>query len=230
MILAVMQPYFFPYLGYFDLIKYVDRWLVYDTAQYVRRSWINRNRVLHPSEGWQYIGVPVVSHPQKTEIRHINIHPELNWRKKILGQLEHYRGKAPFYREVEELMVCCLDADTESLSLLDVSCLSNVCQFIGLEFEPLFISEMELKREEAESAEDFILRLCRSVGASEYANLPGGVELYDAHVFESAGLKLTFRQPRDWVYDTGECQFEPRLSVVDALMWNRREKVLDFLV
>ncbi|MCA9171698.1 MAG: WbqC family protein, partial [Planctomycetales bacterium] len=97
MIVGLMQPYFFPYVGYFDLIHEVDLWVVFDTVQYIRRGWMNRNRVLHPDTGWQYINVPIDRCPQTTAIEQVQIVATHDWRSRILGQLQHYRRHAPGY-------------------------------------------------------------------------------------------------------------------------------------
>ena len=89
MVLGIMQPYFFPYLGYFDLINRCDKWIVFDTPQYIRHGWINRNRILHPQQGWQYIIVPVKKHKRDTPINQIEIVPPALWSPRILGQLMH---------------------------------------------------------------------------------------------------------------------------------------------
>ena len=91
-----MQPYFFPYLGYFDLIHTVDRWIVADTVQHMRHGWVARNRVLHQTSGWQYIVVPVKKHALQTPIQDIEI-CETDWRTTMRRQLDHYRKRAPGY-------------------------------------------------------------------------------------------------------------------------------------
>ena len=90
-----MQPYFFPYLGYFELIARVDRWVVFDVVQYNAKSWMNRNRILHPKEGWQYITVPVEKAPRGTLIRDIRVKDMVDSRERVLGQMVHYKKKAP---------------------------------------------------------------------------------------------------------------------------------------
>ena len=76
---GIMQPYFFPYLGYFDLINRVDKWIVFDTPQYIRHGWVNRNRILHPHQGWQYIVVPLKKHDRDTSINQIETADPTEW-------------------------------------------------------------------------------------------------------------------------------------------------------
>jgi len=82
-----MQPYFIPYLGYFDLINRTDCWVVFDTVQYIRHGWVNRNRILHSDSGWQYIMVPLKKHSRKAAIKDIEIAANIDWKNRILAQL-----------------------------------------------------------------------------------------------------------------------------------------------
>jgi len=88
--LGIMQPYFFPYLGHFDLIYKTDRWIVFDTPQYIRQGWVNRNRILGPNSGWQYITVPTRKHHRDNPIRDILVKEGKDWRERVCRQLEHY--------------------------------------------------------------------------------------------------------------------------------------------
>src|SRR5512140_2804121 len=97
--LGAMQPYFFPYLGYFELIFLTDQWIVFDISKYIRHGWVNRNRVLHPTQGWVYITVPLQKHSSDTPINHIETKDIEEWRPRLFGQLSHYRRRAPFFRE-----------------------------------------------------------------------------------------------------------------------------------
>ena len=98
MIVAIMQPYFFPYIGYFQLINSVDRFILFDDVQYIRHGWVNRNRILKPEEGWQYIIAPLQKHRQTELIRDIKLKEGDDWKKKILRQLEQ-SVKAPVREE-----------------------------------------------------------------------------------------------------------------------------------
>src|SRR5687767_9328128 len=106
--LGIMQPYFFPYIGYFDLIHSVDQWVVFDTPQYIRHGWINRNRILHPTAGWQHIIAPVRKHHRAAPIGDIRVVEDGGWRALIPRQIEHYRGHAPHFGAVAALVHDCL--------------------------------------------------------------------------------------------------------------------------
>ena len=92
--LGIMQPYFIPYIGYYQLINYVDKWVVFDIVQYIRHGWINRNRILKPGEGWQYIVVPLQNHRRETLIKDVFISEKTDWKDRIFRQMEHYKKKS----------------------------------------------------------------------------------------------------------------------------------------
>ena len=100
---AIMQPYFFPYIGYFSLIKNTDHFVFFDTPQYIRKGWINRNRIIGGGGKDIYFTVPIVKAPQDTAIRDIKIDTGSNWQEKMRGQLSIYKKRAPFYRDVRSV-------------------------------------------------------------------------------------------------------------------------------
>ncbi len=101
---GIMQPYFFSYLGYFSLIKHSDRFILLDTVQFIRHGWIERNRVLKQNEGWFYIQVPLFKSERGTLIKDIRINNNINWKNKILSQLQIYKKIAPNYFQVIKLL------------------------------------------------------------------------------------------------------------------------------
>lgn len=229
MILGIMQPYFFPYLGYFDLINYSDRWIVFDTVQYINRGWMNRNRILHPKDDWQYITAPVKKHSRDTLIKNIEISEDSKWRQRILGQIQHYRKNAPYFRETYQLVEECLSAEARSFSRLNAAILEKVCFHLGIPFEYEYFSEMELKLEPVDGPGDWTLRISEVMGAEEYVNPPGGQAIYDSSKFEALGIKLTIRNLPPIEYTCRGYEFVPGLSIIDVLMWNPAEKVKDYL-
>ena len=228
--LGIMQPYFFPYLGYFDLISCTDQWIVFDTAQYIRHGWVNRNRILHPTDGWQYIIVPTQHHDQKTPINEIRITDDGRWRDKLLGQLQHYKKKAPFFSTVVDLVSTCLYDTDGSLNQLNIRSLGRICAYVGIPFHHSLFSEMDLELGPVEGPGDWALRIMEALGASEYINPPGGVDLFDRSKFDAAGIGLTIQTPVAFVYVCDDYKYEPNLSIIDVLMWNSPEAVRAYLV
>jgi hypothetical protein len=227
--LGFMQPYFFPYLGYFDLINYVDKWVVFDTVQYIKGGWIKRNRILHPNKGWKYITVPIKQYSHDTAIKDIKIDNEQYWERKIVGQLSHYRNKAPYAADVIALVEDALDVNEDFISRLNVYALDIVCKRLGINFDYSFFSEMALDIGPVEDPGDWSLRLSEVLGVDEYANPPGGKDLFDKEAFADSGIKLTIRNLPTFQYDCGDYDFIPDLSIVDVMMWNKPEVIKAYL-
>lgn len=224
-----MQPYFFPYLGYFDLINCTDHWIVFDTVQYIRHGWVNRNRILHPTAGWQYIIVPLKKHAREALIQEVEIAYQTGWVEKLIGQLQHYRQKAPYFTETLTLIEECLASHEHSISRLNVSILERVCARLGLSFNYTFFSEMNLPLGAVEEPGDWALRIAEALAASEYVNPPGGAELFDESTFKASGIKLNIRHLPPFHYLCRGYQFVPNLSIIDLLMWNTPETIRQYL-
>lgn len=227
--LGIMQPYFFPYLGYFDLINRTNLWVVFDTAQYIRHGWVNRNRILHPTTGWQYIIVPLKKHSRDTPINQIEVQPYDLWRPKLLGQLQHYKKTAPGYSLAYNLVEDCLSTNEANLSRLNVITLRKTCELLGLPFNYHNFSEMELNLGPVSGPGDWALRISEAIHATEYINPPGGAELFDASAFAAGGIKLGIQKKLDFSYTCRGYAFEPALSVIDVLMWNTPDTVRAYL-
>jgi hypothetical protein len=227
--LGIMQPYFFPYIGYFDLINRSDKWIVFDTAQYIRHGWVNRNRILHPAQGWQYIVAPLSKHRRETPIAEIRVSDDPSWRTRILGQLNHYRKHAPFFGPTFALVEECLRNGEQSLSRLNARILEAVCRVLGIRFDSAVFSEMNLDLPPIEGPGEWALRISEAVGAAEYVNPPGGEALFDPAAFEQRGIRLTIQEPVAFPYSCAPYRFEPDLSIVDVLMWNSPRDVKAFL-
>lgn len=219
MIVGIMQPYFFPYLGYFDLINRSDRWIVFDTSQYMREGWVNRNRILHAREGWQYIIVPLKKHARETPINQVEVVEFPDWRRKIMNQFTHYRGCAPYYGTTMALIEDCLSSGESNLSRLNVECLGKVCRYLGIAWMPEIFSEMHLKLGPVEGAADWALRIAEAAKATEYINPPGGAALYDAQRFSQHGIRLHLQEDFDFAYACPGFGYVQKLSVLDVMMW-----------
>ena len=229
-----MQPYFFPYLGYFDLIHNVDLFLVFDTVQFTKRGWIARNRILHPGKSaWQYILVPIdqdsFHRADQTPILDVRIATQLDWKAHLLGQLAHYRNKAPRAAETIDFVHACLGSEESTISRLNVQLLQRCASLLNMDFHYRYCSELDIRQDAAIGAEDRILNLCEFLGATEYVNLPGGVHLYHAQHFEERNITLTFRQLPTFEYNTGAYEFVPNLSIIDTLMWSEPAAIKGYL-
>lgn len=234
MILGIMQPYFFPYLGYFDHINVCDHWVVFDTAQYIRHGYVNRNRILHPNpqpgKQWQWFIVPLQKYARDAAIKDILVEAGDKWKKKIIAQLNHYRKKAwANYRGTVSFIEDCLDTDETSLSRLNVRIMDRFCRKVGIPFEYSIFSEMDVAIGSVNDPGEWALRISEAMGADEYVNPPGGRSLFDPEKFRSIGCKLTIREPEVFAYKPNGFPFVEHLSIIDALMWNSVERISTFL-
>lgn len=218
--LAIMQPYFFPYLGYFSLIKATDQFVLLDTVQFIRHGWIERNRILKPGEGWQYIGVPLQKHGRETLIRDIAIRNAEDWRDRIVRQLEHYRKTAPHYAATLEVVRESLSVQSDSIVDVNASALAVVCRYLGIELSLDVFSKMGLQIEPVTHAGEWALNIAKAMGAEAYVNPPGGQAIFDKSQFDDAGIQLQFLANTLRPYTQRRPVFEAGLSIIDAMMFN----------
>ena len=227
--LGIMQPYFFPYLGHFSLIKYTDKWIVFDIVQYIRHGWINRNRILKPGNGWQYIIIPLQKHHREALIKDIRISKDIDWKEKILGELVYYKKVAPYYQQVIRLVQDALNFKTGSIIDLNVYSLKKVCEYLKIKFNYEIFSRMDLKIGPINRPGDWALEISKALGADEYVNPPGAMEIFNREKFAQTNIKLKFLKINLEEYDQKRSKFEPGLSIIDAMMFNNPEIINKFL-
>jgi hypothetical protein len=228
--IGIMQPYFFPYLGHFAVIANVDRWVVFDVSQYTPKTWINRNRVLHPSHAWMYVTVPVQGSSQRKLIREMMLNAPDEALSSIKGKLAHYKKKAPFYEDVIHLVERTFsERFDDSLVALNVSSLRIVSEYLTINFDYDLCSKMGLDLSRVEHPGQWALRIAAQVGATEYINPVSGAHLFRPEEFEASGVQLGFVEMPAMHYDPKPYQFIPSLSVLDVLMWNHPRDVRRFV-
>lgn len=219
--LGIMQPYFLPYLGYFSLIKHTDSFILFDPVQFIRHGWIERNQILKPVSGRQYIAVPLQKYSRDTIIKDIKINNSTDWRDLIFRQLEHYRKRSPFYDITVEVLRTAFDIDTDSIVELNQNVLKKVCEYIDVRLNVGIFSEMNLKIEEAKAPDEWALNICKALGnIDEYWNPEGGMGFFDQNKYKTAGVKINFLKINLPVYSQRRAEFNPGLSIVDVMMFN----------
>ena len=224
--LAIMQPYFLPYLGYFSLIKHTDEFILFDTVQFIRHGWIERNRILKPSNGWQYIMVPLKKYSRETIIKDIEINNDQQWKEKILAQLQHYKKQAPYFSNVIDILNEIFSKEYATIVDLNLASLKTVCNYLGINTPIQVFSLMNIDIEPANAPDEWALNICKALGnVDEYWNPPGGQSFFDRKKYENAGINLKFHSAILTDYDQKRNVFEPGLSILDVMMFNSVEEI-----
>lgn len=224
---AVMQPYFFPYLGYFQLIAAVDHFIAWDDVQYINRGWVNRNRILLNDEP-AYITLALEKAPQTANINERRIADSKVTATKILGQLHAAYRKAPHYAETRQLVEDVLAYDEPSLSLFLFNGLQKTSQHLGIQTPQTLASTLQ-KNDGGLSGSNRIIAICKSVSATAYINSIGGRDLYRQDDFSAENLDLKFIEMAPIQYKQNSGNFVPYLSIIDVLMFNGREDTRQYL-
>lgn len=225
---GIMQPYFLPYLGYFSLIKHTDEFILFDTPQFIYHGWIERNRILKPNDGWQYIAVPLKKHSRLTAIKDIEINNDLNWRERMLAQIQHYK-KAPYFRFVRQWLEQVLNHPYNNIAEINQATLRAVCDYLGFSRELPLFSEMHCPIGAVAAPDEWALEICKAIHADEYWNPPGGMDFFDRSKYEAAGIDLFFHKIILQEYRQKTEVFESGLSVLDAMMFNSPAEINELL-
>lgn len=220
--IAIMQPYFFPYIGYFNLINACENFIFYDDVNFIKNGWINRNRVL-TFGNVKYITVPIENTSSFIKIKDTYIKKDMPWQNKILSCLsQSYKGAA-FYAPSMEIIENVLKTSTTNISTLAANSVKICAEYIGIQAKFSFASECF--ENQHLHGEERIIDICLQENAEEYFNLPGGRNLYDKNNFKNKNITLTFIQPKIWEYNHFTPLFEPALSIIDVMMHNSPEKI-----
>jgi WbqC-like protein family len=223
--LAIMQPYFMPYIGYFSLIKQADQFILFDTPQFIRHGWIERNRILKPNGEPLYIKVPLQKYQRETEIKKLVINNSENWKNKIFAQLVPYKKKAPYYWKVVSLLKEIFEYNTESIVELNYNSLKKICEYLGI-LTPIKIwSEMNVDIEKVYAPDEWALNICKALHADTYYNPIGGTAFFDRSKYKKSEIELKFMETEAVIYKQFTNNFEPFLSIIDVMMFNDIEKV-----
>jgi hypothetical protein len=224
-----MQPYLFPYLGYFQLMRAVDRFVVYDDVAFIKQGWINRNRILINGQP-SYFTIPIKHASSFAPIHDTLIDDQgqhARWIEKTLKTIDNAYRRAPQFGLVFPLVEGVLMKPTNRVVELAVASLRAVADLLEIPAEWVESSarygNAHLKGEER------VLAICRAEQATDYINAAGGRELYGYDRFEAEGVRLHFLQPRQVEYRQFNHPFVPWLSIVDVLMFNPVETVRTFL-
>lgn len=223
-----MQPYIFPYIGYFQLINAVDSFVIHDDVQWIKGGWINRNRILVQGKP-QYITLPLQKDSTLLDINQRQLSVDIEKQKlKIFRQIEGAYRKAPHFAPTIDIISECFGCQERNVSTFVVNSLQACCRYLGIETQVVLSSRLK-KRSELHG-QDRVLDINAVMGATHYINPIGGTELYDKKAFAEKGLKLSFLKARNVAYDQrGEPEFVPFLSIIDVMMFNSKNEIAELL-
>ena len=220
-----MQPYFFPYLGYWQLLNAVDKYVVYDDVTYIKGGWINRNHILLNGQA-HLITLPLDQPSSFKNINEIFITQNLKVREKIIKTLESAYKKAPYYEAVMPV-VKSLIMNSDTIAELNYKAVLEIKKYLDLSTEIILSSE--LRKNNKLKGQDKVIHINKILGADTYYNAIGGLELYDRVSFEQNGLNLFFLKMKPVEYRQFKGEFVPNLSIIDVLMFNDVSGVQELL-
>jgi len=224
---AIMQPYLFPYIGYFQLINAVDEFVVYDNIEFTKKGWINRNRVLvNGKDGY-------ISFPLKKDSDYLNINERYlsdNWpdeRKKLLNKITELYRKGSHFKMAMPIIENALLCGDNNLFQFILHTIKVLTEYLQIK-TPLIISST-IDIDHSVKAENKVLAICKQRGANVYINPIGGLELYKKETFKINGIDLFFLKTENITYTQFNNTFIPFLSIIDVMMFNSVNEIKNYL-
>lgn len=226
---SIMQPYFFPYIGYFSLIYNSDKFIFFDTPQYIKHGWVNRNRILKNDGTSTYIIVPIKKAHQSTPINEIMVNNDLSWKNTIYGQLSVYKKRAPYYNFVNDILHDIIDKEWNLLSDLNIYSTEYILKILGIKTEIDVFSKMNLDIDPVNAPDEWALNITKVIGYDTYINPPGGIDFFSKSKYEKNNIELKFLKAELLPYIQRTGRFESGLSIVDVMMFCSLEEINSML-
>lgn len=224
---AIMQPYLFPYLGYFQLIKAADVFVIHDDVQYIKGGWINRNRILVNNQAYLFT-FSIKKAPYYLPINQRFFSGDLyKEKKRFFNTLKFAYCRAPFYEEVIDLVNEIFNFQESNITLFIENSLVKLCSY--MEIGTIFKRSSNLDKDTQLNGEQRVIAINQKLGADHYINPIGGTELYSNTEFARNGIRLSFIKSDEISYSQFNKNFVPSLSIIDVLMFNSRDKVKELL-
>lgn len=214
--LGIMQPYFFPYIGYFQLIAAVDVFVVYDNIKYTKKGWINRNRMLQNGQDVMF-SLPLKSDSDYLDVCQRELAADFN-RNKFLNQIKGAYRRAPYFEQTFSLVEGVVQCSDHNLFNFLHQSIVKTCEHLGITTEIRVSSNITM--DHSLKNQDKVLALCSALDASTYINAIGGMELYSKDAFRERGIHLQFIRSNPFDYPQFGNTFVPWLSIIDVMMFN----------
>jgi hypothetical protein len=213
---GIMQPYFLPYIGYFQLIAAVDLFIVYDNIKYTKKGWINRNRMLLNGADTTF-SLPLKKGSDSLDVVERELSSDFN-RQKFLNQMRGAYIKAPQFNAVWPLLEKIVMYDNSNLFHYIHNSIIEICRYLDINTKICLSSEVLIDHDLKN--QDKVIALCQANNATIYINTLGGIDLYSKEAFDGAGLQLNFIKALPFEYAQLGNEFVPWLSIIDVLMFN----------
>lgn len=221
--LAIMQPYFLPYIGYWQMIKAVNKYVIYDDVNYIKGGWVNRNKMLLGGKEFLFNLELKGASPNK-----LFLEIEVNENQsKLLRTVRQAYVKAPYYTQIMQLLDKILEYDKGNLGRFLGNSLIEIANYLSINTE--FIYSSDIEKDNELRAQDKVLHICHKLGATQYYNAIGGQELYSKEDFAKEGIELSFLKTTKIEYNQFKNEFVPWLSILDILMFNSPEEINQML-
>lgn len=221
--IGIMQPYLFPYLGYFQLLDAVDEYIIYDDVQYIKGGWINRNNLLIGGEK-NIFTISIVGASARKNINELYIRDDF---KKFLKTIDLAYAKAPYKKDVTALIHEIVSHEDKNLARFIGNSIGKISSYLGIDVNLLYSSS--LRKDSSLKGQDKILNICDLLGADAYINAIGGQELYDKELFARRNIDLYFLRPHLRPYKQVSSDFVPGLSIIDVMMFNNQFEITEML-
>jgi len=219
--LSIMQPYVFPYIGFFHLIEATDKIVFYDDVNYIKRGWINRNRILLNNSDFLFT-IPVEKASQNKLINEVRPLIDSTFTNKFFAQIETAYKKAPYYKSVVEILKTVFSEQYDDVSDLAIKSITSVYQYLNKDINWTKSSIASPETKGMEKA-DRLIQINKNLDCQNYINAIGGQELYSKEYFNSKGIKLNFVKSQKVEYKQFDNDFVPWLSIIDILMFNDKK-------
>ena len=213
---AIMQPYFLPYIGYFQLIAAVDVFIVYDNIKYTKKGWINRNRMLQNGKDVMF-SLPLKGDSDSLDVWERELAADFN-RNKLLNQFKGAYRRAPYFEQAYPLIEQIIQYEDVNLFRFLHHSIVKTCAHLGVTTDIRNSSDIAI--DHGLKNQDKVLALCEAVGARTYVNAIGGMELYSKEAFQEQCIELKFIKSPSFEYVQFGAPFVPWLSIVDVMMFN----------
>ncbi len=223
--LGIMQPYYCPYIGYWQLMNAVDEFVVYDNIKYTKRGWINRNRFLQNGKD-AFFTINLKKDSDFLDIKD-RILSNVFDKKRRFNLFEASYRKAPYFKEIIALFESILFYDETNLFKYIYHSIEEICKFLNIETKLIISSEINIDHNL--KSQDKVLAICQNLGATEYLNPIGGLELYSKETFYEQGIELKFIKSKPIKYKQFNNEFVPWLSIIDVMMFNSKEDISKIL-